>query len=787
MLRNIKIVVRRLMSRKFYTAINILGLSISLSTAMLIIIWAQDERSFDRFHHDYHRIHKVNAHVDPANSGTVWSNTPGPIVNYALTSPDVEFATRFAQDRNETLTNDERNHQIRGLKIGYADAHFFDIFNFPLLEGSLTGFQSNFTNAFITESTAEKLFGSSDIVGKTFSYDDDIYSIAGVLADIPHNSTLQFDVLMPFGNLAQYFRGNGKWKTVDEDLGSYRFATYIKAKPNTTSDAISKFVTDAFSKAWDGENSTFFVLQPLKNMHLVTPDGNDSSLRIVQVFEIIAALLLVIGAVNYVNLSTARAMDRAKEISVRKIVGATRRQLFVQSILDTLIIFGISVVIAIISIFALQAAYTQIAQKPISHSLHGASLWLHMGLTVGATLLLSSIYPAIQLSGFKPIESLNVQHTKQLSPNTTRKLLVVFQFFVSITLIVCTLVIKNQMDFIQEFNLGYDKEHVLTLSLPAEAYKHIDAIRGELNNNRAIEAVSLTGIWNIGDYSQSTGDIAWPGKPKDQTLIVTQATIDKDFIPLMDIQLLEGSNFTGMPADSAGYIINETLAKQMGLTPPFVGASLSLHEVPGRVIGVVKDFHFKSIKEQIGPMVFWTHWNANTLYVKTTSTQAQQAIKALETIYNRYPSDSPFSYTFIDEQFDALYKSEQRTALLFDVFSGIAVFISSLGLFALATHEAQKRVKEIGIRKVLGAGVFEVVWLLCKNYLALVFLAILIACPVAVYLMNEWLRNFAYKTDLQVSSFIMGSATAVGLAIFTVSWQAIRAARANPVKSLRHD
>lgn len=376
---------------------------------------------------------------------------------------------------------------------------------------------------------------------------------------------------------------------------------------------------------------------------------------------------------------------------------------------------------------------------------------------------------------------------KRVSSSSMRKILVVFQFTISVTLIVCTLIIKNQLAFIQHINLGYDKSHVLTLGLPNDAYKHMDAIRAELQSNSAIQSVSLAGIWNLTDYFHSTSDIDWQGKSKDNKLVVSQATIDKDFLPLMDIQLIEGKNFSGTPSDSSGYIINETLAKQMGLTPPYVGTSLTFHEVPGQIIGVVKDFHFKSVKEKIGPMVFWIHWGASTLYVKTTTAQAQQAIKALETIYNRYPSDSPFSYTFIDEQFDNLYKSEQRTGVLFNIFSGIAIFISALGLFTLATHDAQTRVKEIGIRKVLGASVFGIVRLLGKSFILLVCIAILIACPIALYLMNEWLNDFAYKTDVNFRTFFTGSIIAFIIAAITISYQALRAAMANPVDSLRDE
>ncbi len=507
----------------------------------------------------------------------------------------------------------------------------------------------------------------------------------------------------------------------------------------------------------------------------------------VQIFGIIAILLLVIGAVNYVNLSTARALDRAKDVGIRKIIGANRLHLFLQFITETVVVFFCSLVIAFILILVLHTGYNQIAQKSISYSFQNSTIWLYIGVAIIGTLGLSSIYPAIQLSSFNPIHSLKGKSVKGVSSTTMRKILVVFQFTLSVTLIVCTLVIRNQLDFIQKINLGYDRDHVITLGLPEEAYKHMDAIQTELKNNDAIQGVSLSSVYNMTDFGNATGDIDWPGKSKDNKLIVAQAKIDKDFIPLMNIQFVEGKNFTGLPADSSGYIINETLAKQMGLKPPYVGSNMSFHDFPGQIIGVVKDFHFKSIKDKIGPMVFWTRWGSGTLYVKTSTTKAAEAIKALEKVYNRYPSDAPFKYTFIDQQFDSLYKSEQRTGLLFNVFAGIAIFISALGLFALATHEVQMRIKEIGIRKVLGASTFGVVRLLGKNFVLLVSISILIACPIAVYLMKQWLSNFAYKTDLELQTFVFGGILALLIAIVTVSYQAVRAALSNPVDSLRDE
>ncbi len=646
--------IRELRKRKFYTAINILGLSVSLTAAILIIFWVQDEQSFDKFHPNYEAIYTVNSHLDPEHNGAIWGITPGPIGNYAKNAPDVEFATRVSQDYNVTLVNDKLKRPVTDMSIYYVDGSFFNMFHFPLQEGSLVGFQENYKQALVTASTAEKLFSSQQAIGKTFRYGADLFTVAGILKDVPQNSSMQFNVIIPLGYHAQRFTnwgGNGKWKTIDEDLGNYSFATYVKVKPTASPTLIGKFISENYTKARDGENSTIFVLDPLKTMHLIAPDGNKSTLCMVQIFGIIAILLLVIGAVNYVNLSTARALDRAKDVGIRKIIGANRLHLFLQFITETVVVFFCSLVIAFILILVLHTGYNQIAQKSISYSFQNSTIWLYIGVAIIGTLGLSSIYPAIQLSSFNTIHSLKGKSVKGVSSTTMRKILVVFQFTLSVTLIVCTLVIRNQLDFIQKINLGYDRDHVITLGLPEEAYKHMDAIQTELKNNDAIQGVSLSSVYNMTDFGNATGDIDWPGKSKDNKLIVAQAKIDKDFIPLMNIQFVEGKNFTGLPADSSGYIINETLAKQMGLKPPYVGSNMSFHDFPGQIIGVVKDFHFKSIKDKIGPMVFWTRWGSGTLYVKTSTTKAAEAIKALEKVYNRYPSDAPFKYTFIDQQF----------------------------------------------------------------------------------------------------------------------------------------
>lgn len=790
MLRNLKTVLRGLRKKKFYTAINVFGLAVSFAASILITFWVQDERSFDIFHADYDHLYKVNAHLDPENNGAIWETSPGPIFNYATNSPGVEIATRIRTNTNVTLVNDELKRPLSGINMYFVDSNFFEIFNFPILEGSLDGFQENYMQTFITESTAESLFGTKSAVGMKFRYGEDLFSVAGVLDNIPQNSSLQFDAIIPMGYHAQKFTkngGNGKWKTIDEDLGSYGFLTYIKTKKEGSPEAISKNITQAFHKAWENNSTAEFALVPMESQHLISADGNKSGLRMVQIFSAISILLLLIGAVNYVNLSTAQALDRAKDVSIRKIVGANRFHLFLQFLLETVVVFIAALIVAIIIIVCVRPAYNDIAQKSIVYSLQNINLWIHIGLAVFCTLCLASIYPAMQLSSFNPINALKGKPVAQFSTATLRKTLVIAQFTISIALIICTLIIKNQLNYVQRMDLGYDKDHVLTLRFPDDAYDHEQAIINELQSNPAIEMVSLSGIYDLTDYYHYTGDLEWPGKPENKNIIVSQATIDKHFLPLMDIQMLEGKNFTGTAVDSSGYIINETLAKEMGLTPPYVGSSMSLHNIPGQIIGVTKDFHFKSAKEKIGPMVFWTHWWAETFFIKTSTQNAPQAIKALEEIYKRYPSDSPFSYTFIDQQYDNLYKSEKRTGLLFNVFAGIAILISTLGLFALTTLDAQSRVKEIGIRKVLGASVMGIVRLLGGNFIVLILVSILIATPITLYIMRQWLNEFAYRTEINFWPFILGGIAAIAIALLTISFQAIRSARVNPVDSLRDE
>ncbi len=789
MLKNyFKTAWRNLWKNKFYTGINMLGLATGLTTAILLLLWIQDEKSFDRFYKDHDRIYNLSAHFDLSGKTQVWTGVPGPLSVYARSIPQIESAVRIKDDWGVSLRRPEDRQYISDLHTAFVDSSFFSIFGARIFSGNRQDPLPDINSVLLTRSTAKKIFGTDDVRGKTVMQDSVQFIISGVLEDFPLNSSLRFDALFPMSRYAKMFTdwgGNYDWKTIDEDLGNYAFHTFVKLQPGTDAAAIGNALSQKYKDVRNGESQTAFMLQPLADLHLISADGNKSALRMVQVFSVITILLLVSAAINYVNLSTARAMSRAKEVSMRKIVGASKAQLFFQFVTETMLIFLIAGMLALLFTWLLVPAYNNISGKSLVFSLANPGVWLLIAAAIAGTLILASVYPALHLSSFRPIQSLKGKIHQSVSNILLRKILVIFQFTISVVLIICTLVIGGQIKYIRTMNPGYDKEHVFIVHLNGEAVNHADAIKKELSGSPGILAASVSGVYDITNFGNATGDIDWPGKPADRQMITGRASVDKEFIPLMNFTFLEGENFTGTASDTAAFIVNETLAKELGLEPPYVGKRMTLHETSGVIKGVLKDFHFKSLREKIGPMVFWTSRWKSTLYVKTTGAGARQAIQAVEDICKRYPSETPFAYNFLDAKFDELYRSENRSQQLFSIFAGIAVFISCLGLFALATYSAQLRTKEIGVRKVLGASVANIVQLLGKDFILLVILAIIIAVPVAWYAMDKWLENFAYKTNIGVGLFAVAGLIAVGIAVFTISFQAIKAALANPVKALR--
>ncbi len=783
-----KIAWRSLFKNKFYTIINISGLAIGLATGIMLLLWVQNELSYDKFNKDYKNIYQLSSHFKSNGEDQTWDGVPGPLAVFAGSIPEVHSVVRISSQFDQNLSDKEKKKIFDGNVIAYADSNFFSMFSFPLLKGNKTTVFLNNNSVVLTQTTAQKLFGNEEAIGKTIGYFKNFFTVTGVLQDFPENSSIHYDAIFPMGFYAQQFTangGNGDWKTIDEDMGNYAFNTFVKLQPNANAVKVGDAFTAAYKKARNGESESSFQLQNLGDVHLISADGNNAALRMVQIFMLVVVLLLAIASINYVNLSTARSLIRAKEVSIRKIIGAKKQQLFFQFIVETILLFSFATVMAIIIIFLLMPLYNNISGKTLAFSLSDSNVWKATGLAVLGTLIASSIYPAILLSSFKPIESLKGKFTSGVGIASFRKALVVFQFAISVILLVCTIIMSSQMKFIKNKDVGYDKSYVFSVPLTQEVVDHIDAVKSELQKQPGVLNVATSDAYDISNIESSSGDIDWAGKPAKGNLMITQVTADKDFIPAMKIRFIEGNNFTGMPSDSAHYILNETAVKQMGLKAPYVGQEISFHEWKGTILGVVKDFNFKSLKEKISPLLFFSRWKGNILYIRTTAANAQRAIASAQNQYRKYAGNTPSSYNFLDKIFEAQYKSDQRAGKLFNVFAGIAIFISCLGLFGLATYTAQVKTKEIGIRKVLGASVAGIVKLISKDFLKLVIIAIVIATPIAWWAMNKWLQGFEYRINISWWVFILAGLTSVCIALLTISYQAIKAAIANPVKSLR--
>lgn len=787
MLKNyLKSAWRNLVNTKFYSALNIVGLTIGLAVGILILIWVQDELSYDSFNTKRDSIYKVNASIGSGASQQVWGGVSPPVAAFGLKEvPAIVSAVRLVTcyDYSVFRYKDKLLKEDFG-KLQFVDDAFFTLFDYKLLKGNIKTPFPNDQSVIITESAAKKYFGTEDPMGKTIMGDSKVpYTVSGILADFPHNSSIKGDMLFSMNVRKKQYDGKGMWKTMDGDWGDYYTTTFLQVRPDASIKDIGAKLTEIHMKNQPGIKPTdgVFQLQPLKDIHLYNPDGTSTGMQIVKIFSIIAVLILLIACINYINLSTARSILRSKEVSVRKIIGAERSQLFMQFIVETVLCFIVALGLAIGLIYAIMPVYNSISGKEMHFDLFNTGVLQIIALTITATLVASSIYPALLLSSFKPVSALKGK-ISGAGNATFRKVLVVCQFAFSVGLIIGTLIINKQLQYINSVQLGFDKEHVFALPLRS-MQGHYEAIKADLLSHTEIKGIS-TGNASVLSSNGSTSDTDWDGKPVDLSFLINPFDIDKDFIGMFKLEFAAGTGFTGSKADSAHYILNETAVRLAGIKDP-IGKRFKLHDLNGTIIGVVKDFHFASLKQTIEPAIFTYRPTSWQLFVKTTGKDAPAAIKLVGKYWKEYNSDFPYEYNFLDDEYNNMYRSEQQMATLFNIFTGIAVFISCLGLFGLATYTAQIKVKEIGIRKVMGASVTNITAMLSRDFLILVLIAIVIAAPVAWYAMNKLLMSYAYRAELHLWLIAIAGGAAVVVAFLTISFQSIKAALANPVKSLR--
>jgi putative ABC transport system permease protein len=786
MLKNyIKTAWRNLLKNKFYSLINIAGLTAGLAIGIMILLWVQDELSFDSFHKKTPNIYRLELFGGTGASRQIWSvgvAPIGPLSKKAL--PQIEDFVRITGNYNFTLYK-YRDKVFGDENAAFADPSFFSVFDFPLIQGNPAKPFPNDNSVVITQKTAEKYFGTEDPLGKVISADNiENFTVSGVIKDFPNNSSLNCDMVMPISYHIHHMLADNKID-LNTNFMFFNYQTYLLLKPGTDLKYLAVKIRQVHLYHKPDDTDADYLLLPLAKMHLYNADLTDKGIGAVRIFIIIALLILVIACINYVNLSTARSMLRAKEISMRKIVGAAKSHLFMQFIIETALLFLLAAAFAIGLIFILMPLFNQVSGKQLVFNLADYRIWLVILATIAGTLAASSIYPALLLSSFEPLKALKGKISAGIGDVLFRKILVVTQFVFSIVLIIGTIVITGQLNYIRSKDLGYDKTNVFMFGMRAIG-PHYDAVRAELLKQPGILDVARSSgpIVQIGGLD---GTSDWDGKPANSTFIVHPLAVDKDFIPFFKFKMVEGAAFTGAVSDSAHFILNEAAVKEISMKNP-VGKRFKMDGINGTIIGIVKDFHFASMKEKIGPTVFtYVPKYLFNIYVKTTGRDAPKAIKAAETQFKQYNSEYPFNYRFLDDIFNNLYKGEQTEGKLFNYFAAIAIFISCLGLLGLAAYTAQVRTREIGVRKVLGASVSRIVGLLAQDFVKLVFIAIVIATPLAWFAMHKWLQAYAYRISIGWWVFVLAGFIAIVIAFATISFQSVKAALTNPVKSLRSE
>lgn len=799
----LKIALRNLARNKSYAFINVFGLAIGLTCCILITLYIQHELSYDKFHENYDDLYRVVESIESDNQRTTYATT------YSALAPALN--QQFSAIQNVThvyptsgLLTGPGNLKYQEEGMMYVDSVFFDMFSFNLISGDPTTALTKPLSMVLTEKVAQKYFGQENPIGKTLSFrgarNTFDYEITGIVEDVPSNSHIQFEILISYESL----RSMRPWEyNVRYHPPMY---TYAQLNSKEAVQDIEAGFPD-FTIAYYGENNstgTSFNLQPISEIHLRSSLQNELSVNFdityVYLFGAIAAFVLIIACINFMNLATARSLKRAREVGMRKTLGAYRGQLVRQFLGEAFIMAAVALGFAIIFMETAIPYFNEISGKTLQVNLFsdwsiGLSL---LGIVVFVGLLAGS-YPAFYLSSFKPIQSLKGNGAKEnTSASFLRKGLVVFQFFISTGLIFSTIIITSQLDYLKNEKLGFDKEQVLIVPLRETADQfNVKALKQEVT--RLPEVVSASGVSGVPGLPEGIhGFFMIPADNKSDSLIVQTITADHDYAQTLGLNILEGRDFSEEYStdETGGFLINETFAKTMGWENPIdKELTLSFYTTnriakPGKVVGMIEDFQYHSLHRAADPViiqVFSSTFYHDYLAIRLNTDNYQAAIAGIEGKWKGFNGDRPLEYFFLDDTFDALYKSETRLSYIFNFFALIAILVACLGLFGLASYSAEQRFKEIGIRKVLGAKVADIVTLLGKDVTILIIVSQVIALPLAYFVMQGWLSDFADRISISVGLFLISSISVLLIAWATISFQSIKAATTNPVKSLRSE
>lgn len=782
---NFKIAWRNLLKSKGYATINIIGLAIGMAAVLMIAIWVQNQSQFDNFYSNKDNLYRVwNKYEDVGQIGM--SNiTSGPAsVTLKAEYPEVEHAARVYWNVDRLLSFDENKIKSKGTEV---DPSFMEMFDFKLLKGNRSQVLSGPQNIILTESLSKKIFGDTDPLNKTLILDNkEPYQVSGIIADLPSNTDFDFNYLIPLTKADNY---SPNWNTST-------FMTYIQLKDGTDVEAFNKKLKNIIAKKTNNELKGSLFLYPLSKMHLYSKfeQGVPVGGKIDQV-KLVAGLgflILLIACINFVNLSTARSQKRAKEVAVRKVVGAQRSSLIAQFLTESVLLSFIAGILSIGLTFLALPFFNKILDKPLVFSITDPIIWVSLVGFILLTGVFAGLYPAFVLSSFKPIRSLKVfGKSKKLALNF-REVLVVFQFGIALILIIATLIVRSQIEYAGKRDIGYSPSQLIEIPMEGDMTKNYKVIKSELINKNIAHAVTRTG-WSITrNASNSSGNFSWEGATPEQgkKIVFNIGKAESDFVKTLGLKVLEGRDidFERLASDSLSVLVNEAAIKEMKLKNP-IGSILKWGSNTFTIVGVINDYINDSPYSPVTPLLIYPakEWMLNMVVRTNPSLPIDHNLKQMEEILKKFNPAYPFEYKFVDQQFAIKFKEQQQTAQLALIFSGLAIFISCLGLLGLASYIAELRTKEIGIRKVLGASVTGITAMLSRDFVKLVLIAILLASPIAWWTMNKWLEDFSYRIEIQWWIFAVAGIAALTIAILTVSTQAIRAANTNPVKTLRDE
>ncbi|WP_428235288.1 ABC transporter permease [Gracilimonas sp.] len=762
--------------------INVIGLSIGMACSILILLWVLNELNYDRFHIDADRMYQVMEHQSYSGDIMTTHSTPG-ILAPSLKEevPEFEYVATYTWNIEYLFTKDDKSLKENGL---YARPDFFYILDVNILHGNRDELINSPKSVAISKELAEKYFNTQNPVGESITINGtEVHTITGVFEKLPENSSFQFDYVLPFEDWLQ----NNEWAT---RWGNNGPRTIAKLYPGVDIAALNSKIKDFIKQKDDDDSNVNLFVFPFADLYLYGQfeDGVQTGGRIdyVRLFTIVAIFILLIACINFMNLSTAKATKRAKEVGIRKSIGASQGSLIGQFIGESMIITFFSLLVSVFLVELSLPVFNDLTDKAIDVSYSDPMLLLIFLGTALVTGFVAGSYPAFYLSSFEAVKTLKGNLKISGSEAFARKGLVVFQFSLSVILIISTIVVYQQIQFTQTKNLGYKKENLITFPVEGDVYNNWDTFKAQVKDIPGVVNASRSSSSFMGRNSNTSG-LEWPGKLPDTHILFENVSADYGLIETMGFELLAGrSHSEEFGADTARILINETAAKVMDLENP-VGQVIQLWEEDTEIIGLVKDFHFQNLRYEVEPLFFRLTDFGWAAYVRVESDNIRETLAQIEDKYKEFNPTYPFAYEFMDEQYAALYRGEQRIGDLAKYFSIFAIIISCLGLFGLSAFTAEQRAKEIGVRKVLGASVQNLVLHLTKDFTKLVLIAIAIAIPVSWWMMDKWLSDFAYNPGLNWWIFAASGFLAVVIAWLTVSWQSIKAALVNPVQSLKSE